>query len=572
MANAWPDDLWSLLGIAPPANDPPGFRVGNDAPQDTQFNNFGLTFPGLIPAFTASSPDAIGFNEEPAPPIDNVSQYPNADGPFSDGVTPSYPYPSLPSFPPLPTPETTSAEQQNWTWALPLPVPSFNIVAPVAPAPSFPPPPPFVHQNWSSTLGYSAFGGGLPSASVTSPPLLRIAPPPPSVGDGAGDTSPDIGIPGLKVASPSDAPGFHLPTNAGALNGPSNATNFTFTTHDAPANARSPRLAPSNSGLYARGLEAYPAITPAVLSGSPAVPAQEPFDAHVDSRLLPAINLGVDPQYIIPVQNRPPPGPRHNGGPPLQPVTPAPLPTQPSRSGFPQGLPTPSTPPPNATAPATGAAAAGTPAPAQNNQLAPADPDLIEKLAAWNQIARTRDQPSVNDQYLGKGGIRTHVGVWLNPRLGLPAAGRTYFPFYNHLLNGYRGELHLANRVAAALPKEVVIHFGMPAGRQGPDIISISPSGMISVWDSKWRSGNRQISPREGAHQTEKSLDTLQWEIRRAINEAVKSGRLSPDIAERARENLNAGNFDIYTIGTGNAHAGIVQSVRNGEVVGTWRP
>jgi hypothetical protein len=39
-----------------------------------------------------------------------------------------------------------------------------------------------------------------------------------------------------------------------------------------------------------------------------------------------------------------------------------------------------------------------------------------------------------------------------------------------------------------------------------------------------------------------------------------------------ARENVEAGNFDIYTIGTGNAHGGVAESVRDRIRSGTRRP
>jgi hypothetical protein len=102
----------------------------------------------------------------------------------------------------------------------------------------------------------------------------------------------------------------------------------------------------------------------------------------------------------------------------------------------------------------------------------------------------------------------------------------------------------------------------MPAGRQGPDVISLSPNGIVSVWDSKWRSGQRSISPGARAHQSEGSVLSLQWELRQQISDAVRSGRLAPDIAAMARKNVDAGNIDIYTIGTGNAHGGVAEPVR----------
>jgi hypothetical protein len=444
MANAWPDDLWSLLGIAPWAEDPPGFRVGgNDASGDTQLDNFAPTFPGLIPAPGASPPDAIGFNE-PSAPIDNDPQSPDADGPFGDGAFP--PYPSPPSFPPLQVPGPTTPEQHNWTWTPPPPVPGFNVVPPAAPLPAFRMPIGAASRTAPPTIGLSAFGGGSPSPYTTPSQLPRMAPPSPWAGlrsgGGVGGASPYTQTPGFNIVSPfDDTAGFRVPTNNGAQSGLSNATNFAFAKHDTPTDLLLPNLGSSDEALYSLGHGPYPAFTPAVLPTFPAVPARETFDdSNVDSRLLPAITLGIDPQYIIPVQSRPPP--THNGGPPLRPPAPAPLPTQPFRGGLPQGVPLPSTTP-DASSTIAGAAAAGTTtSPAQEDQAASIDSD----------------------------------------------------------------------------------------------------------------------------HQSDGSLIDLMRVIKEAINEAEESGRLSPDVAQKARANVQERNLDIYTVGTGNAHGGVAQSMRDGEL------
>jgi hypothetical protein len=287
----------------------------------------------------------------------------------------------------------------------------------------------------------------------------------------------------------------------------------------------------------------------------------------------PALGDAFDPRYIVPTgaPTSPPPGRGHNGGPPLRPDATSRIPTQPSRAAPSQA--NPSAPqPPDSSAAAAGAAAAGTVATEKPNEPAPPDPEAAEKLEAWQTIVSVRGQAAPTSQYLGPSGRNTNAGVRLNPKLPEPAAGWGYLPAMRHLRDGYRGELQLANRIVAALPNEIVIHYGMPAGRVGPDVISLSPNGTVSIWDSKWRSGQRSISPSQRAHQSEGSFNSLQWELRQRIAEAARSGHLAPDVAAMARKNVDAGNFDIYTIGTGNAHGGVAESVRDSFRSGTRRP
>jgi hypothetical protein len=288
--------------------------------------------------------------------------------------------------------------------------------------------------------------------------------------------------------------------------------------------------------------------------------------AQGDPAAVATVSGTFDPRYIVQTGTPPnrPPGPGHNGGPPLGAKPPTQIPTQPSRSGPIQGAPAAQQTPDNSAAVGGAAEAAAQTGPDEpQDQSAPSEPETDDKLEAWQALVAARGTQLPGGQYLGPGGVNTAIGVRLHPRLPEPAAGRGYLPAWRHLRNGYRGELELANRIVSALPNEIVLHYGMPAGRSGPDVISLSPGGVVSVWDSKWRSGQRSIGPNEQAHQSNTSFESLKWEIRRQIIEAVTSGRLSPDVAVMARRNIDAGNFDIYTIGTGNAHSGVKESVRN---------
>ena len=364
--------------------------------------------------------------------------------------------------------------------------------------------------------------------------------------------------------------------------------------YDPVAGVASPIDARSAGGIHSVGIDptAYPTHFPAL----PRDPLQEALDqiariyridwpglnsrptAFHDGRSAhgptAAVGDAFDPRYIVPTGGgpvRPPPGPGHNGGPPLRPDSTSRIPTQPSRAAPSQANPL-AQQPPDSSAAVAGAAAAGAAATEQLNEPSAADPEAAEKLEAWQRIVRVRGEEAPDSQYLGPSGRNTRGGVRLNPKLPEPAAGRGYFPALRHLRNGYRGELQLANRIIAALPNEVVIHYGMPAGQRGPDVISLSPNGTVSIWDSKWRSGERSIGLSQRAHQSKDSFEELRWELRRRIADAVRSGHLSPDVGRMARENVEAGNFDIYTIRTGNAHGGVAESVRDRIRSGTRGP
>lgn len=297
-------------------------------------------------------------------------------------------------------------------------------------------------------------------------------------------------------------------------------------------------------------------------------------DGSFDGALA-ALGDALDPRHVVQTggPTGQPPGPGRNVGPPLRQGSSVPARNQPQRSGSIQGRPSPAPQPPdNSTAGAGAEAAIDHVVSELLAEPVPSSPEAGKKLETWQKIVSARGEQAPSGQYLGHDGLETLVGARLNPRLREPAAGRHYLPAHRHLRDGYRGELQLANRIVAALPDEIVIHYGMPAGRQGPDVISVSRDGTISVWDSKWRTGLRSIGPSQGAHQGGKSLRALYFEIRRHISDAIESGHLTPDVGAAAMKNASAQNFDIYTIGTGNAHNGVVQYVRDGTPSNPRRP
>ena len=262
-----------------------------------------------------------------------------------------------------------------------------------------------------------------------------------------------------------------------------------------------------------------------------------------------------DPRHIVPVQVPP-------GRPPSRPPAPTPAPRPPgpghNHPPPPPGLPTlldklgrgrPSTSP---------LSTATTPQPDS------AGPGAAAARSIENWLNEREKRPD-RDQYGGDDGIDTAAGIRLDPKVGEPAAGRDYLPENESHRKGLRGEYGLANDIARSFPDHTIVEYGRKAGERGPDVVSVSRDGEVYVWDSKWRSAETSISPGGRAHQPDRSLAGAREDARISIEGAMKSGRLSPEAADKALENLKNRNLTIVTVGTGNARNGVVERIVGGE-------
>ncbi|WP_246711270.1 hemagglutinin repeat-containing protein [Rhizobium ruizarguesonis] len=154
--------------------------------------------------------------------------------------------------------------------------------------------------------------------------------------------------------------------------------------------------------------------------------------------------------------------------------------------------------------------------------------------------------------------IRMSNGVPLDPRLPEPIAGTNYVPkqlnstnpnIANSQINGYIGELELANQIAK-LPGQQVLRFGDAIGTHGADVISIDvDTGDVFFWDNKFRSGSQAVPPSPtftpGSNTVVNMLDDAEKVIRNA--------NLPPAVAENAIRNIFQQNFITTTVGSGNA-------------------
>lgn len=136
----------------------------------------------------------------------------------------------------------------------------------------------------------------------------------------------------------------------------------------------------------------------------------------------------------------------------------------------------------------------------------------------------------------------------------------------NSHVRGYRAELELANRVAA-LSDEVVVKYGDKIGRSGSDVISVNrKTGNVTLWDSKYLSNSRRVpdSP---------TFKFGSEPYKNAIEEArnsIRDSGLSPELKNRAYENIQEGNFNLNTASAGNARNSSIIRIRNGKPVGEY--
>jgi hypothetical protein len=244
---------------------------------------------------------------------------------------------------------------------------------------------------------------------------------------------------------------------------------------------------------------------------------------------------------------------------------------QPPKDEAPQELP------PTSTAPAGDDAASDGSAPATQS-LAPAkidakvleeakqrDPEE-ERLLACRAIRAMPGQPAPPGQYGGPGGINTGVGIRVAPGFPAPKGGYDYSPDYLRHFNGYKGELELKNRIERAVPYEKFVHYGNPAGDQGPDVLTIGPEGRFMEWNSRSRMVPRRLGPSMAG-----STGLTSDDVRDYVWNAIRSRAVTPDLGEKALQELKNGNYNICTVGTGNAYDGYFESVRNGAATGPRR-
>ena len=192
----------------------------------------------------------------------------------------------------------------------------------------------------------------------------------------------------------------------------------------------------------------------------------------------------------------------------------------------------------------------------------PITDDEAKRVEQIRQVMKVLRQEAPVGDYQGEGGFMTGAGVKMHPNLPDPAAGRDYKPDIEEHGKGYVGELNLTNRIQTLMPNEVIVRYGNGAGLHGPDVISVSPDSETTFWESKFRTAAQSTGPRNAPAQTERSFNNAKKMAEIAIREAMQSGRLDPEVGEKALENVRDQKITIATVGTGNAHGGLVEHVR----------
>ncbi len=164
---------------------------------------------------------------------------------------------------------------------------------------------------------------------------------------------------------------------------------------------------------------------------------------------------------------------------------------------------------------------------------------------------------------------RVSNGVSLDPRLPDPVAGLDYQPkvlsssspniAYSQV-NGYVGELNLANTVAQ-LPNERVVRYGDAVGTHGADIVSVNVStGEVTLWDNKYRSGTTMLNP---SPTFDPDSSALRGALRDAVT-AIRGSNLPDAVKLTAVQNALQGNVTTNTVGAGAARNSTIRKLCGG--------
>jgi filamentous hemagglutinin len=174
------------------------------------------------------------------------------------------------------------------------------------------------------------------------------------------------------------------------------------------------------------------------------------------------------------------------------------------------------------------------------------------KLAGLGAAERDLVQQAVSESQP----VRIYNGVALDPSLPDPAAGLGYAPkqlnnpnpnIANSQINGFAGELELANQIAK-LPGQQVLRYADAVGTHGADVISVDVNtGDVFLWDSKFRSGSVSIKSSPTFDVNSDALENALGQARDAIEDLPNA------LKDKALENLRQGNFTTNTVGAGNA-------------------
>ena len=98
----------------------------------------------------------------------------------------------------------------------------------------------------------------------------------------------------------------------------------------------------------------------------------------------------------------------------------------------------------------------------------------------------------------------------------------------------------------------------MRLGDQGPDVLTIGPDDRFMEWDSRSRMVKRRLGPSMASSASLRPDDAKIY-----VWNAIRARAIAPDTGARALQELKDGNYNICTVGTGNAYDGYFESVRN---------
>jgi filamentous hemagglutinin len=110
------------------------------------------------------------------------------------------------------------------------------------------------------------------------------------------------------------------------------------------------------------------------------------------------------------------------------------------------------------------------------------------------------------------------------------------------------------------MPNQAVVKFGGAVGTHGADVVSVNiKTGEVTLWDSKFRSGNSAIDQSSTFDPNGKALPNALLDARKAI----QSAKLPEPVRALAMQNLLQGNYKTNTVGAGQVRNSVPTKVCN---------
>lgn len=202
-----------------------------------------------------------------------------------------------------------------------------------------------------------------------------------------------------------------------------------------------------------------------------------------------------------------------------------------------------------------------------NYQIARKDKTLSQKISVTkdgylyspNAVNVNGSKAIVKDSIKIDKENKIYNGLKLDGKLPEPEATMNYIPNTVSHLQGYMGELKLANNLAKT--DRTVVSYGDKIGTHGSDVITVNTKGEVELWDNKNHSEFRQ-----GKMSSTYTGDRLLNAKQEAFDK-IRTSNLSQELKDKAIQNIKDSTFTVHTVADGNIKSSVTQIYKDNQPI-----